>query len=121
MAIKSETCLCHKKKSKLYNVVLVIDHYFYLLASVLINSTPGDILCRENVVAYFIRSSKVCTIPHGFGATSFYREQPRLKLLSQFRKKVREIPQKTTDLAYTSQIKNVSFEIIHFLLLSRFC
>ena len=76
MAIKGETCLCHKKKSKLYNVVSVIDHYFYLLASVLINSTPGDVLCRENVVLTSFVHLRSVQYPTGLELQAFIANSP---------------------------------------------
>lgn len=102
MAIKGETCLCYKK-SKLYtNVVSVIDHYFHLLASVLINSTTGDVLCRENVVLTSFVHLRSVQYPAGLELQACIANSPGSSYSPHFRKKVREIPQK--DLAYPSQI-----------------
>lgn len=104
MAIKGETCLCYKK-SKLYNVVSVIDHYFHLLASVLINSTTGDVLCRENVVLTSFVHLRSVQYPAGLELQACIANSPGSSYSPNFRKKVREIPPKTTDLAYPSQIR----------------
>ena len=83
----------------------VIDHYFHLLASVLINSTTGDVLCRENVVLTSFVHLRSVQYPAGLELQACIANSPSSSCSPHFRKKVREIPQKTTDLAYPSQIR----------------
>lgn len=120
MAIKGETCLCYKK-SKLYNVVSVIDHYFHLLASVLINSTTGDVLCRENVVLTSFVHLRSVQYPAGLELQACIANSPGSSYSPHFRKKSEGNSTKDDWPCLSKPNNNVSFEIIHFLLLSRFC